>query len=158
MVGVRFLPSCMMTSPSSFTFVFRTFWMEIWKSSPNFLVSASWISCFIASLFICFSPFKVVLLDKKADTLYLMSASPMSFRRIRACADIRSAVTVCVSLKTCYRQNSYGLYIVERVREKIRKGKDRMMICRILSGYKVIYWNSFFIMVVYREKGSFVIV
>lgn len=61
-------------------------------------------------------------------------------------------------LKPAIRQNSYSLYIVERVREKIRKGKDRMMVCRILSGYKVISWNSFFIMVVYREKESFMIV
>ena len=28
-----------------------------------------------------------------------------------------------------------------------------MMVCRILSGHKVIYWNLFFIMMVYREKG-----
>lgn len=94
------------------------------------------------------------MLDKKADTFHLMSASPIDFRRICACADIRSAVTACVSLKTCYRQNSYGLYIVERVREKIRKGKDSMIPYRILSGYKVISWNTFFIMVVYREKET----
>lgn len=83
-----------------------------------------------------------------------MSASPIDFRRICACADIRPAVTACVSLKTCYRQNSYGLYIVEGDREKIRKGKDRMIPHGILSGYKVIYWNNFFIMVVYREKET----
>lgn len=97
-------------------------------------------------------------MDKKADTLYLMSASPIGFRHRDACAGAIPASYIFVSVKTCYRQNSYDLYIVEGVKEKIRKGKDSMIPYGILSGYKVIYWNGFFIMMVYREKESNLIV
>lgn len=66
---------------------------------------------------------------------------------------INQRVTFCVFLKTCYRQNSCGLYIIEKYGEKIEKEKDRMMSDGMLSRWKVIYQDDFFIMIMYREKG-----
>ena len=37
-------------------------------------------------------------------------------------------------LEPAIRQNSYGLYIVERAGDKIRKGEDSMTSYEILSG------------------------
>jgi len=63
-------------------------------------------------------------------------------------------VTVVYLLKPAIRQNSCGLYIVEKSGSKIIKDADRMLSGGMLSGCGVIYRNSFFIMVVYREKET----
>lgn len=83
----------------------------------------------------------------------MMSASPIGFRHIDACAD----KTACYSLnilKPAIRQNSCGLYIVKSYGYKIIRRKDREREGASLSGWKVIYLNAFFIMTMYREKGT----
>ena len=56
-------------------------------------------------------------------------------------------------LKPAIRQNSYGLYIVERSGNMIMGRPDSILSVKMLSGCGVIYGDPFFIMVVYREKG-----
>lgn len=61
-------------------------------------------------------------------------------------------------LKPAIRQNSYGLYIVERSGNMIMERPDSILSVKMLSGRKVIFRNRFFIMVVYRERKQFLFV
>ena len=61
-------------------------------------------------------------------------------------------------LKPAIRQNSYGLYIVERSGNMIMECPDSILSVKMLSGREVIFRNRFFIMVVYREKEQFLFV
>lgn len=70
------------------------------------------------------SPFGVNV-DKKADTLRLMSASPIAFRHRDACAGHMASGLHFVSFIPAIRQNSYGLYIVESYAGKIIGVSDR---------------------------------
>lgn len=63
--------------------------------------------------------------DKKADTLRLMSASPIAFRHRDACAGHMASGLHFVSFIPAIRQNSYGLYIVERLGDEIIGKADR---------------------------------
>lgn len=44
-----------------------------------------------------------------------------------ACADMKSAVTVLYFIKPAIRQNSYGLYIVEKCENKIMERIDSIL-------------------------------
>lgn len=61
-------------------------------------------------------------------------------------------------LKPAIRQNSYGLYIVERSGNMIMERPDSILSVKMLSGREVIFRNRFFIMVVYRERKQFLFV
>ena len=64
--------------------------------------------------------------DKKADISRLMSASPMGFRHMDACAGhMASGYNFLYLLKPAIRQNSYGLYIVESLGDEIIGNQDR---------------------------------
>ena len=71
---------------------------------------------------------------------------------------LSSGYSCGVSLKPAIRQNSLTLYIIKKVERKIRGDTDRILYGGILSKYKGIYRNAFFIMTVYREKESLLIV
>lgn len=77
-------------------------------------------------------------MDKKSRHLSLMSASPMCFRHMNACADIKSAGYIFVSFTPAIRQNSYGLYIVESYADKIIGVSDRNVLMQYPI-YKVGY-------------------
>ncbi len=86
----------------------------------------------------------------------MMSASPIDFRRVKACAGYKtSGLQFGYFLKPAIRQNSCGLYIVKSYGYKIIRRKDREREGASLSDWKVIYLNAFFIMTMYREKESF---
>ncbi len=85
----------------------------------------------------------------------MMSASPIGYRRVKACAGYKtSGLQFGYFLKPAIRQNSCGLYIVKSYGYKIIKGEDRSPYGRILSGWEVISLHAFFIMTMYREKGT----